>query len=1332
MQFFSLISWLLAGLLLASASHAAPAAPAQRVLVISASNVPLGKFTALAPIALDAGIQIEQRNLQSLPDQADPGSFAGFDLVLIDAYQQEQVQAKLGSTLARLPMPHVWLLETQPSGQGLAAADIEQLTRYYVNGGQANYRHFFQTVKALLEKRRPDGIPAPVVFPKVGIYHPRAPSQVFASTADYFAWRSLKLDAPGQRPPVVAIGFHQTQIGGLQTAVIDDLVARIEGAGAVALPYYSPSMDAQAHLQILQPGGLRAADVLINTRIMLNAEGTRRAFEQLGIPVVQATTYRRGSADDWARDPQGIPAMDLPLYVAQAEYTGINDIQIASAIDPESGAQVPIDAQAQSVVTKALNWVNLQRKRAADKQLAVFFWNSPPGEKNLASAFLNVPTSLIETLTRLRAAGYTTEVPSQAELIEKLQRLLAPLYRDAKLDDLLRDGLAATLPVARYEAWLNNLPPQVRADVTRRWGAPAASDMVIQHQGQPVFVIPRLQLGKAVLLPQPPRSDKRDNQERALYHSLSAVPTHFYLAAYLWAREAMASDAIVHFGTHGSQEWLPGKERGLAVTDYPSLTVGDLPVVYPYIVDNIGEAQQAKRRGRAVTISYQTPPFQPAGMHQAWTEVHDLLHSWQDQDQGAVKDQYRADILARVKAQRMDADMGWTQGHTPANFADFVEALHSHLHELAETVQPLGLHTLGQPAAQEHRIATVVMMLGRDYWHAAARAAGVAEAEIDEAMVGDYRQFKQSPPFRLLEQFLAGQARVTDLALQAQLEQGREWYGRLDAAGEMPALLAALDGQYIPTSYGGDPIKNPDAFPTGRNLYGFDPSRIPSAQAWAAGKKAAEQMIAAHRDATGKTLDKVTFSLWSVETMRHQGILEAQALWLMGVEPVWDKGGRVIDVRRVERKALGRPRVDVVLSATGLYRDHFPNALRQLARAAQLAATADEADNPAWRFSQQVRQRLIAQGVDAKAAANASQTRIFSTASGEYGTGLPEATLASDSWGSKADGDSKLAALYLDRMQSAYGPDEKLWGTKGVAGLGTNLYAEHLKGTQAAVLARSSNTYGMLTTDDPFQYLGGIGLAVRALDGKAPQLYISNLRNPGATRTESAANFLSKELATRQFHPGYIEGLMKEGYSGTLRVLDATNNLWGWTATSHEIVRDDQWQEMAEVYVNDKHQLGVKEWMEKNNPHAYAQTMERMLEAARKGYWQTDDKTLATLKDRYQALQQRFGVQAPHQALMDYVAGAADSNALPSQAPAAQAPAAAPPPASEEPAAAPEPPPAPPLITGMQLQKVEPPAPPPPVSLQQWLLWLLVLGVVAAGALRQSLRPARALPTTAH
>ncbi len=474
-------------------------------------------------------------------------------------------------------------------------------------------------------------------------------------------------------------------------------------------------------------------------------------------------------------------------------------------------------------------------------------------------------------------------------------------------------------------------------------------------------------------------------------------------------------------------------------------------------------------------------------------------------------------------------------------------------------------------------------------------------------------------------------------------------------------------------------MRNPDALPTGRNLYGFDPSRVPTRHAWEAGKQAAEKLIAAHRQQHGRTPAKLAVSLWSVETMRHQGLLEAQALWLMGVEPVWDEGGRVVDVKLVPREQLGRPRVDVVLSATGLYRDHFPNAIRQLARAAQLAAEADrEPDNVVAANTARIRALLKDRGLDEDSARDAAQTRIFSSEQGLYGSGLDDAALATDTWEGKNEGDHKLANLYLSRMQYAYGPDPRRWGKRladimsqpaggsaqsasggnavsasgaspdgttanttanapGARGEALNLYAEQLRGTEGAVLSRSSNLYGMLTTDDPFQYLGGIGLAVRHLDGKAPELYISNLRTPGSGRVERASQFLSRELATRQFHPGYIKGLMAEGYAGTLEVLDATNNLWGWTAVAREIVRDDQWQEMVDVYVRDKHQLGLKDWFEQHNPHALAQTIERMLEAARQGYWQTDAQTLNELKERWQDLAQRFEVRSENARFMAYV-----------------------------------------------------------------------------------------------
>ncbi len=1341
----------LPALLHAAAGQAAPAAgnsaqgaaQAPAILFVSTAPIQPGKFRLLADLAARQGLRLESRFAEKLPTDADGRLFQGYRAVFFDAprdHLRDFVQARLATALPGLKAPHVWLHEGKPAWAGLPEPLARRLHAYYVNGSRPNFENFFRTLAAHLGGRSLQGIPEPIVFPKSAVYHPKAPGLVFADAAAYLAWKGVDT-AGAKRPPVVAIALHQQYIAAEQTAFIDDLIERIEAAGAVALPFYSPVMDPMAVRRLVRVGERNVADALINTQIMLNPEGRRSEFADLGIPVVQAMPYRKGDAADWAADPQGIALMDVPFYLAQAEYAGVTDIQIAAATRKHDDQVVSIPVQASAVVNKALKLVALQRKANAEKKVGVLFWNYPPGEKNLSASYLNLPRSLEATLQALKAAGYRTEEVAEKPLTTLLQRLLAPYYRDGELPGLLRDDLAERLPVAVYKRWLATQPEAVRHSLQERWGEPEKSAMVLRQDGQVWFIVPRLKLGNVVFMPQPPRGEKWEEKEKALYHSTKALPSHFYLAAYLWLRErqgegeksgaksgatgsGFGADALIHYGTHGTQEWLPGKERGLAVSDAPMLAVGDTPVLYPYIVDNIGESLQAKRRGRATIISHQTPPFVPAGLHEALTRLHDTLHAWLAQDEGAVKEKLKADLLAQAKKERIDKDLGWAgsdgEARLQQEFPAFVEQLHDHLHELARTAQPLGLHTFGRAPAEVHRLGTVLLMLGKPFWEAYA-APG---EEADETLVGDYRKLSESAPYRLLKRYLVEQPQATPPAALAEtVAQARRWYADLGAGNDQAALLQGLAGRYIPTSYGGDPMKNPEALPTGRNLYGFDPSRIPTPQAWAAGKEALEALLAEHRKQTGKQPAKLTFSLWSVETMRHQGILEAQALWALGVEPVWDSGGRVGGVRLVSREALGRPRVDVVLSATGLYRDHFPNAMKQLVEAVRLAAEAEEADNPVAANARRIAADLIKRGVPAEAAKRAGQTRLFSSESGKYGTGLDDAVLATDTWKGKAEGDRKLAQLYLSRMQFGYGPDEAEWGQagakdgKGKALAGLNLYAEQLKGTEGAVLSRSSNLYGMLTTDDPFQYLGGIALAVRHLDGKAPQLYISNLRQTGngGGKVEGAAQFLAKELATRNFHPGYIQGLMQEGYAGTLQVLDSVNNFWGWNATAREVVRDDQWQEFVDVYVRDKHRLGVKDWFEKENPHALAQTIERMLEAARQGYWQADAATVDELKQRYRELAAKHDVRTDNAAFAKFAGYGL-------QTPAA-APAPTRPQSASQLAEPPPPPetPAPPVIQGMQLEKIEnKPLPAiPPLLAASLLLLLAALGGGAWQARRE-------------
>ncbi|HYG87348.1 MAG TPA: cobaltochelatase subunit CobN [Azospirillum sp.] len=1302
----------LLSVLLASASPAW----GKSVLFLAAQPTQPGKFQRIEPLAKAAGIDMEYRFVETLEPGFKAADLSRYDLVVIDApygAAMDKARSRLGPVMKDVTAPWVWFQSRGVEVSGVPDDIAKHLRVYYSNGGRANFAAFLcQIDRRLFGADKPE-CPPPQEFPDAGIYHPDYPGRVFPDLKAYLAWKGVD---PANRPPVVALLFHQAYLGAELTGFMDDTVRRIEAAGGVALPIYTPAMTNGDITRLASVDGTPVADVLINSQIVLNPEGRKAEFERLGIPVVQAMPYRKGEQADWEQDPVGVSPLDVPFYLAQPEYAGIVDPVMAAYTRKADGDIVAMDHQLQSVVDKAMALVRLKRLPNAEKKAAIFFWNYPPGEKNLGASFLNLPRSLESTLDALNARGYTVDTRDEAALVEDMTALLAPYYRDDELEALLRKGLAEAFPISRYRAWFDGLPEAVRSAVTARFGDPSKSAMAMEVDGESVFVVPRLRLGNIVILPQPPRGEKLDDREKALYHDTKVPPSHFYLAAYLWAREQFGAHALVHYGTHGTEEWQPGKERGLSVFDFPYLVLGSTPVLYPYIVDNIGEALQTKRRGRAVTISHATPAFAPAGLHGEINRLHDLLHTWLNMEEGEVKAKTAGDMRALVAELTLDKDMGWAPEAIERDLKGFVDALHTHLHDLALQQQPLGLATFGQPADADLWLFTVMQMLGKPLLTA------LMPDDPEEMIVTDYTKLRETKAWMLLDRHIRnGEPYTGDAAVAELLEKGRSYWAALSGNQENDSLIAGLEGRHIPTSYGGDPIKNPDSLPTGRNLYGFDPSRVPTKQAWEAGREAAEKLIEQHRQTHGRYPEKLAFSLWSVETMRHFGMLEAQALAVMGFRPQWDAGGRVTGVEPIPAAELKRPRVDAVISATGLYRDHFPNVMKWLAEAARQAAELDEPGNAVASNTRAIETALRGQGVPAEDAKRLAQTRVFSSESGAYGTGLDDATLASDSWGAGADGkedrkeaDRKLATLYLGRMQFAYGPDEAKWGEKPTV----NAFAEHLKGVDGALLSRSSNLYGMLTTDDPFQYLGGIGLAVRHLTGKSPDLYISNLRETGNARTETAATFLSKELKGRYFHPGWIAEMQKQGYSGTLEVLGTVNNLWGWQATSPEIVRDDQWAEMKAIYVDDKHDLGIKEWFETNNPHAQAQIIERMLEAARKDYWHADPKDLAELAQRWQELSERYDVASDNQKFREFVAQAAGFGLSAAAPPAEATPA---PPAPESSTAQPMQP-----VQGQRLEKQAQPSEPAPVPWSVPVAVLIVAAAFAAGARNQSRRSTHA------
>lgn len=1209
-------------LLLASLVSTLAHASAPTVRIVADDSVLRGRLEKLREIGTTAGVRVEWAYVGAFPEPPDRWLTAA-DLLVIEAplpTARQRIDEHVGELLARIAVPQIEANTQRQFHTRLPEQQGRTLIEYYVNGGETNLRNFFLYFRSWHDKEDYSKVAPPVIVPVHGYYHPDAP-RLFAKLDDYMKWGQRRWQP---NAPRVGIAIHASTVGTLQTQVIDFIVRRSEALGQLPIPFWFDTEDPNALKKTLQPA---RADVLINMQHMGNGRARMRELEQLRIPVLQSMNYRQGNAEDWKQQASGAPAHLVAPFIAVYETWGMIDPLVIAAVD--NGVLVPMQPQVDAVLRKASALAKLRHTPPAEKRLALMFWNYPQGEKNFSASNLNVPRSL-EALTRdLQKAGYRVPPATEQQIIETGQALLSVLYHHDRLDDLLRRGLAATLPVKRYNQWLASTAPAVRSKMRERWGDPKSHWAVRQINGEPQFVIPRWQLGNLLLMPQMPRGGEPGEG----YHDAALPPDHMYMASYLYLRDS-APHALIHFGTHGTQEWLPGKDRGLSVDDYPLLAIGDLPVFYPYIQDNIGEALQAKRRGRATIISHQTPPFAPSGLYEELADIHALLHEYMQLDQGAVRDKtaenMRQMIIEHALHEDMDGD--WTEATMRKDFDGFLTAFHDHLHGLARVSIPLGLHTFGTPPSPEHRLSTVMQQLGDDFASAVAAAqstsagspahppghmmANAAAPSGDEFFSREGSQISSTPPYRLLERHLRQQVSISqlhDASLRPFVERAVELDRHLAANHELAALLDGLAGRFVLPGPGGDPVRNPDV-PNGRNLFGFEPDKLPTRSAFEAGAEALQALMNDYRARhDGKSPTKLAFSLWSVEAMRHLGVTESQVLHALGLRPRWDDGGRVIALDIVSARDLGRPRIDAVVQVTGAYRDQFEGFMRLLADAIERLSKLDEPRNVIAANTQATARALQKQGMDSAQAQRMAAVRMFGNQPGDYGIGLSDAVLDSTAW----DNDAPLAEQYLSRLQYAYGS-----GDWGVSASKVNLYAEQLKGVQAAVLSRSSNVYGVLTGDDPFQFLGGLSLAVRHINGKSPELYISDQRKPQG-RIVSAASFISEEMRTRYLNPQWIEPMQAEGYAGTLEIVDTLNNLFGWQALDPATVRADQWQAMHDVYVMDKHQLDIQQWFEQHNAMAQAQILERMLEAIRKGYWDAAEQTRREILQRWRELADR-------------------------------------------------------------------------------------------------------------
>ncbi|MGI5308356.1 cobaltochelatase subunit CobN [Rheinheimera sp. WS51] len=1231
-----------------AAADAVKSEPKPQILLMMSSHASKPKGDLLQALAKDQPFELVIYSSQGKSEQQINQAWSQASLMMLDGinpalskFMFEQYQNKI-SQFPQVPVISLGDLTNEQMNHGLSNEQKLTIGSYYKNAGSDNYRNMMLYLSNNFLKLSAQVAPPPIITPNIGLYHYAYPGQMTADANAFYRFLQANTNQV-----VIAIGIHRSVIDYQQQQVVDALIKGLEAKGAKAFGYFFEGEDEALNytdLLITEKDGktIPTIDLLINYRSLHFVAKRRAEFEKIGVPVLHALNYTQGDQAEFEQDHAGISASLTPFFLVMPEDTGSADPTIIAA--NENGEKKEIPYQLNALVERAYHHANLAHINNKDKKIAMFIWNYPPGEKNIGAAFLDVPTSIENIAKAMQQKGYDIQLKSQQALIESAGKLLRPYYRGEDAETLIEQDLAEYLPLSTYLTWFNSLPSSVTEPIIQRWGKAEDSTMLrsTTKDGKtiPAFVIPRINLGNMIVLPQGVRGENA-KEHANLYHSTKTPINHSYLAIYLFARETFKANAYIHLGTHGSQEWLTGKERGLSVYDAPSLALGNLPVFYPYIIDNVGEAMQAKRRGRATMISHLTPGFAKAGLYTEVAELNEKITNYLLLAAGQTKANTQAEIINMAQSLNIFKDLNLTEQMVAADFEHYIDKIQDHLNALAQISQPLGVHIFGQLPKTEHLYSTILQMLGQSFTERAAKYEQHHQLALPEEQHFDQRKVRKLAAlegYQLLKTYLADPKSLIDVdpLLAADLSLAKSYWDNFQGIAETQNLLAALDAKYIPVSYGGDPIRNPNAAPTGRNLIGFNPAKVPSKEAYAAGVTLMDQTIAAYVAKHGKYPEKLAFSLWSLETMRHHGALEAQILHALGLRPKWNNQGDVIDTEVIPYSELKRPRIDVVISATGLYRDAFPNVMLWLAKAIDKVAKMKEDNNFVYRNSTALKTELLAKGKSPDDADYLSSIRIFSNETGNYGTGLASSSLASDTW----DTDDKLAKLYLDRMGFAYGYDEKRWSENVNDALGANsqgLYSKVLSGTDGVIFSRSTNLYALMTNDDPFQYFGGIGLAVRHLDGKTPEMYVANLRQKDQLKAQTLAEFVNQEMRSRYFHPRWIKAMQDSGYAGATAILDRMNNMWGWEVMTPEAIRDDQWQEFFDVYVDDKYQMDMREFFEQHNAESLAQIIERMLEAVRKGYWQADEKTIQKMVQTYTELATQFDVATDNEKFNQYM-----------------------------------------------------------------------------------------------
>ncbi len=1012
---------------------------------------------------------------------------------------------------------------------------------------------------------------APAEYPETGLYHPGLPERIGTDP------RQLPAPPSPVRGAVGVLVMRSYVLAG-DTEHYDGVIAALERRGLRVVTAFASGLDARPAVEaFFTDHGRPTVDAIVSlTGFSLvggpaynDADAAAGMLEDLDIPYLSAQAVEFQTIEQWLASDRGLLPVEATMMVAIPELDGATGPMIyggRSGTSPSEAARVMVAnaERAAMLAARVARLIELRRTPKAERRLAVVLFNFPPNAGATGTAaYLSVFESLHHTLEALARDGYDVEVPESVDALRRA--VLEGNARQFGSDANVQAQIAVDAHVRRE--------PHL-AEIEAQWG-PAPGKH--QTDGASLFVLGR-QFGKVFVGVQPALGYEGDPMRLLFEHGFA--PTHAFSAFYHYLKEDFAAHAVLHFGMHGALEFMPGKQVGLSDECWPDRLIGELPNIYLYAANNPSEGTIAKRRSAATLVTYLTPPLAQAGLYRGLVDLKASLDRWRTLAPEAWRE--RGELAALIQAQASTLDLAAAEPAWQGDLDQKVQHLAAALLELEYALIPHGLHIVGEPPSAEERVDMLTALAEASHGRKVepAAVAALVDGATPETVAGRGADDATLSLFR-------------ELAATEKL---------LAVDHEIRGLLHALDGGFVSPAPGGDLLRTPAILPTGRNLHGFDPYRIPSVFAVADGARQAERLLERHR-ADGNALPQsVAMVLWGTDNLKSEGSPLAQALALIGAKPRFDSYGRLAGAELVPLEELGRPRIDVVMTLSGIFRDLLPLQTRLLAEAAWLAASADEPDELNY-VAKHARAYQAANGCDLETAA----LRVFSNAEGAYGSNVNH-LIDSGCW----QDEDEIAETYTKRKCFAY-------GRTGKPKQNPELLKAVLGDVQMAYQNLESVELGVTTIDHYFDTLGGIGRAVRRTRGADVPVYIGD-QTRGEGRVRTLGEQVALETRTRMLNPKWYEGMLEHGYEGVRQIEAAVTNTMGWSATTGGVA---PWvyQQLTQTYVLDR---AMRERLAALNPKASARMASRLLEAHERNYWTPDDGTLEALREAGEELEDRL------------------------------------------------------------------------------------------------------------